>query len=128
MTGQDKTEIQELTAKYACAMDEQNRERWLSTWAPNGSWEGGIGTYEGDDRLLQLWSDLSERIKGKRHIMTNSIIEGTGNQATQTCYMLIVSVVGELRVVGLASYQDSLQKIDGKWCFSHRRLSLTQAN
>lgn len=119
----DKIEIQELTAKYALAMDEHDVSRWLHTWAADGKWEGPLGTYLGHEKLPQLLRDLGERIVGRRHVITNHIIEVSGSEASQTCYMQILAYKDGFRLVGTAVYRDRLKKIDGEWRFLHRRLS-----
>lgn len=125
ITSADKIEIQELTARYALAMDEHDIESWMQTWAQTGSpaWEGGLGTYEGLDRLRQLLPALKERLKNRRHMMSNFVIEGTTSGARQTCYMLIVDTTKQTQP-GSAVYTDKLEKIDGIWLFTHRSVKL----
>jgi 3-phenylpropionate/cinnamic acid dioxygenase small subunit len=123
LSAQDKLDIQELSSKYAIALDNGNIEAWLQTWAPDGVWEGGAGKYEGLERLRQLLPDLGERIQGKRHIMTNFVISGDGNRASQTCYLLIVDIF-KAHLPGTAVYTDKLEKIQDNWLFAHRKVVL----
>lgn len=122
-TTADKLEIQELTARYALAMDEHDTPRWLETWAPNGSWEGALGTYQGD-RLPLLLRDLGERIVHRRHIITNYIVDVSGDEAQQSCYMQIVAYKEGPKIVATAVYRDRLKKIDGQWRFMSRRMTI----
>jgi hypothetical protein len=122
LTAADKFEIQELACRYAVAMDEQNLDAWMETWAPDGVWDGRLGLYEGTERLRQLIPDLGDKIKGKRHVMTNFVIDGSGDSATQTCYMIIVE--GCAPVVATVVYKDVLKKLDGKWRFARRTVKL----
>jgi SnoaL-like domain len=123
ISAQDKLEIRELASKYAIAMDEGNIEAWLETWAPHGVWEGGAGIYEGRERLRQLLPDIKERIRGKRHIMTNFVVTGDGVQASQTSYLLIVDIA-KTTLPGTAVYVDQLEKINNQWLFVHRKVVL----
>jgi 3-phenylpropionate/cinnamic acid dioxygenase small subunit len=122
---EDKIAIQELSSIYANAMDSGDIELWLATWAENGIWEGGGGRYEGKKRLAELLPDLGERIKFKRHVMSNFVIDVDGDSAKQTCYLLIVDRTKKSLPVS-AVYDDNLRKENGKWQFVHRKVSIDQ--
>ena len=125
LSAEDKIAIQELSAAYANAMDTGDVDGWLETWAPDGVWEGGVGRYEGKERLAQLLTDLGSRVVGKRHIMSNFVIDGDGDDAMQTCYLLIIDRAKE-NLPGTAVYVDTLRKIDGQWFFAYRKVQLDQ--
>ncbi|HIA52296.1 MAG TPA: nuclear transport factor 2 family protein [Candidatus Melainabacteria bacterium] len=124
MKGEDKVEIQELTARYANAMDDTDLDSWMATWDANGLWKGGLGDFQGTDKLKKLFAALGERIKNRRHVMTNFVIEGDDAQATQRCYMLVFDRVNEARLIASGVYNDRLIKSDGKWKFLERRVAL----
>lgn len=125
LSAEDKIAIQQLCAIYANAMDSGDVEQWLETWHQDGVWEGGVGRYEGKERLAQLLLDLGNRIVGKRHVMTNFVIDGDGTEAVQTCYLLIIDRAREL-LPGSAVYKDTLRKVDGCWLFTKRSVQLDQ--
>jgi hypothetical protein len=127
LSAQDQLEIQMLSSQYAIAMDENDAETWLKTWSDDGVWQGGLGRYEGLSRLRQLFTDLGERIKGKRHLMTNFVIAGAGDSASQKCYLVVVEIGQPASLVSTLVYNDRLQKIDGHWKFSQRQVALDQA-
>ena len=124
LTADDRMEIQELASQYACAMDCNDLDSWISTWAADGVWVGRAGAYNGREQLLKLLPDLGERVQGKRHIMTNHIIKGNQSTAIMTCYLLVVEakVGGNSTVTG--TYSDELIKVDGRWVFSKRVMKL----
>jgi hypothetical protein len=124
LSAQDQLEIQMLSAQYAIAMDEDDPDKWIETWSDGGIWQGGLGRYEGLTRLRQLFADLGARIKGKRHLMTNFVIEGDGDSASQKCYLVVVEIGQPARLVSTLVYNDRLQKIGGRWKFSHRLVAL----
>jgi len=123
LQAEDKVEIQELSAKYAMAIDNSDLHAWLSTWTEQGIWEGAVGTFAGKDNLPLVLQKLAERLKGKRHVMTNFVIEGSGDTAIQHCYLLIVDC-SKQTPPGVAIYTDKLKKIDGQWLFSHRTVKI----
>lgn len=124
LTADDRLEIQELANRYSCAMDCNDMDAWISTWAPDGVWIGGAGTYRGTEELLRLLPDLGARVQGKRHIITNHIVTGSASEARLTCYLLVVEakIGGSSTVTGV--YTDDLVKLDGKWVFSKRVMKL----
>ena len=120
----DKREIIELTNKYAIAMDEDDLETWLSTWSKSGTWEGGVGKFQGEEELKNLFETLGPRIKGKRHVMTNHVVSLNGINAEQTCYLLVFEAVEEAKLIATAVYKDKLEKIRGSWRFTHRVIKM----
>ncbi len=123
LTADDRIEIQQLSAKYAIAMDDGDVDAWLATWALDGVWEGGIGKYEGTEKLRGLLPALGDRIRNKRHVMTNFVIDGDGLSATQRCYLLILDRAKQAPPA-TAVYADNLHKIDGIWLFVHRKVTI----
>lgn len=124
MKTEDKIEIQELTARYANAMDDTDLDAWMQTWDANGLWKGGLGEFEGTAKLQELFAALGERIKNRRHVMTNFVISGEGEQAEQRCYMLVFDRVNEAKLIATGVYTDRLIKTGGKWKFLERRVVL----
>jgi len=124
MKTEDKIEIQELTARYANAMDDTDIEAWMQSWDANGLWKGGLGEFQGTAKLQELFAALGERIKNRRHVMTNFVISGEGEQAEQRCYMLVFDRVNEAKLIATGVYTDRLIKTGGKWKFLERRVVL----
>ena len=124
MKAEDKVEIQELTARYDNAMDDIETEFGMSTWDSNGLWKGGLGEFQGSDKLRELFAALGDRIKNRRHVMTNFVIQGDGQEAQQRCYMLVYDRVNEPRLIASGVYTDRLIKSDGRWKFLERRVVL----
>lgn len=124
MKAEDKIEIQELTARYANAMDDTDLDSWMSTWDVNGLWRGGLGEFHGSEKLKELFAALGDRIRDRRHVMTNFVIDGDEAQAQQRCYMLVFDRANEARLLASGVYNDRLIKTEGKWKFLERRVAL----
>lgn len=124
ITSDDKVAIQELSNRYANAVDSGDASSWLDTWDDAGVWEGGLGRYEGKGRLRKLFDDLGARIHGKRHVMTNFVIEGDQAEARQVCYLLVFERETEAKLVATGVYTDKLKKVHGGWKFVHRSVKL----
>jgi hypothetical protein len=121
---QDRLDIQALTIRYANALDRGDIEAWLESWADDGIWEGAVGRYEGKQRLAQLPVDLGARIQGKRHVMSNFVLSGEGDEREQRVYMLIFDKASSANLLATGSYVDIVKKINGQWKFAHRTLDL----
>ena len=124
LNAEDKIAIQELTVRYANALDSGDLAEWLDTWINDGIWEGGLGRYEGKTALAKLIADLGARIQDKRHVMCNFVISGDGNDAKQLSYLLVFERTASARLVATGVYNDVLRKIDGEWKFARRSVKL----
>jgi len=121
---QDKIEIQELSARYANALDSGNIGEWLDTWTDEGVWEGGLGKYEGKSSLAKLIKDLGARIQGKRHVMCNFVIDGNGDEARQQSYLLVFERETSPALIATGVYHDIVKRVNGNWKFASRLVKL----
>ncbi len=124
LTADEKLEIQELAVRYALAMDAEDLYSWLETWTDDGTWAGGLGEYIGKSSLKELFHELGERIKGKRHLMTNFIITGDSNSANMKCYMTIIDRINSPEIIATGVYTDTLKRVNGRFKFLHRQVKL----
>jgi len=60
---------------------------------------------------------------GNRHWSSNLVIDGDGDAATASCYMLVVDANDRGRVAVVGRYDDELRKVDGAWRFTNRRIT-----
>lgn len=121
---EDKIEIQDMTARYAMAMDDYDLDAWMATWDVHGVWKGSLGEFQGKEKLRELFAALGERIKNRRHVMANHVITGNSERAEQRCYMLIFDRVNEAKLIASGVYNDRLIKTGGKWKFVERKIVL----
>lgn len=56
--------------------------------------------------------------------MTNFVIKGENDSATQKCYLVVVEIGQPSRLVSTLVYEDRLQKISGRWRFVHRKVTM----
>lgn len=132
MNASDCEQIRQLLARYNLAIDFGDADGWAACFAPDGVFEcKGVpdgsplgGRYQGTD-ALRVYAETHRSVtKGRaRHWNANTMIEGDGNTATMTCYLLVLTVGGPLRgVTGV--YHDRLRKVDGEWRFIERSIAL----
>ena len=124
LTFEDKMEIHELIAKYANSFDNGKFEEWLDTWAEEGIWQGGPGTFSGKSELAKLIEILGGSLQDKRRIMTNVVVSGDEKKATAECYMLVIERKASTEIRATSFYTDTLKKIDGSWKFVSRIVTM----
>ena len=76
-------------------------------------------------KFVRLYEDGTPRTK---HLVTNVIIdidEG-GTSANSTAYYTVLQSVtpGDIKVIAAGQYIDEFERIDGKWRFSYRDLTV----
>lgn len=129
LTVSDKIEIQELVARYNCAIDSGDVEGWVDTFLPDGVFEGlVVPTFRGHDELrafaTAFWTEPEYgEWHGAQHWTTNMIIDGDGDRATLFAYHIMFTPDGPGAVPALmCAYDDELAKVDGRWRFARRRV------
>ena len=123
MLSDDKAQIIELCVRYARAVDDDDIDAWLATWTPDGELIAAFGSARGTAALRALETRLQAGFsKGRRHIVTNTIVDGGDHEATATSYLIILEREQMPSVVATAVYHDVFRKNDGVWKFLKRDL------
>jgi uncharacterized protein (TIGR02246 family) len=121
---EDYIEIQQLYARYAFALDLEDVEAFVATWAPDGEYVGSVSDVpkaKGLEAIRAFASEAMARQKGY-HWNSNLVIEATEDGATGQCYLLYV-LAGERgsgRIRDALYYRDELVRHDGRWLFRRR--------
>ena len=118
LSTEDRLDILELVARYNHALDSGNGNAWADTFTADGVFETARGKTEGHDALVKFVDGFAANMPGARHWNNNHVIEGDGNKATHTCYLMLVRPGAE--AMSGSRYEDQLAKVDGKWKFIHR--------
>ncbi len=124
LSAQDAFEIMDLAARYNHAIDRKDLDAWLTTWTPDGVFEGGLGSYTGTEALRTFLLGFFPTAKGRHHATLNYAVSGDGDHATMTCYLIILQVEGTAGLAATGIYTDRLQKVDGTWKFTYRKLDV----
>ena len=89
----------------------------------NGVWDGGVfGRYEGRQKIIDFFSNLSGGVPFSCHLISNEIIDVNGDKADgRWRLLLIANLIGEDGVVGsrwyIGDYKDVFVKKNGVWMF-----------
>lgn len=116
LTQADYTEIQQLYAKYAMAIDAGDEAGWAGTFTPDGV----FGTSKGTDQLKAFVKGFYGRFKGNaRHWNSNLVITPAADGAKGSCYFYLLDVTTKA-IVTSGIYTDALVKTPAGWRFRER--------
>lgn len=123
LSNDDRLQIIELGARYARAVDDDDIDSWLATWAPDGELTARFGSAKGTADLRALETRLQAGFsKGRRHVVVNTTVDGDRDEATATSYLIIFEREHMPSVIATAVYYDTLRKTDGHWKYLKRDL------
>jgi len=127
---EDRLAIQQLHARYCACLDTGDVKGWARCFTRDG--EFGVRTmHKGRDRLEAHGAVVMSRRQNNswtnvQHWNGNIIVEGDASGASAMSYLAMVGRVKDsdaLTIVAQGWYNDTLEKEDGEWKFSTRRIS-----
>ena len=83
---------------------------------------------KGYDAVLQMYQQSTRLFEcgtpRTKHLITNTHIEVTGNQAKARAYFTVVQASSgqPLQVIISGYYRDQFTRVDGEWCFTRREM------
>jgi ketosteroid isomerase-like protein len=129
MTSQleDKHVIEELIARYNQSLDGGDYAQWVACWADDAVLDG-IGKLLTGKAQIQAFADQYEsttrsRINGLKHYTVNILSTVTGDKATSSSYLQLVSTTDKgVKIIFTGRYEDDLKRVNGQWQFARRKL------
>lgn len=125
---QDRLDIHELYARYAVAIDNHEADDWVACFTSDGSFESGrFGKHVGRDGLARFTKLYRESLGGASvlHIITNVYFKIEGEAGTGTCCLTYYHCKeGKIQQEAVGRYMDTLRKVDGRWFFASRKVTL----
>ncbi len=133
MTRTDEAAITDLLFEYNVATDSLDIDGWATCFAPNGVFNGAYETFRAwpdKDRFEQHARDLEAKgMPSLRHFLSNIQIRIDGDTAASRCFFQIVATTTEAQssITMVGEYADKLVKIDGRWLFLERNVTVDGA-
>ena len=129
LSAADRIEILDLMARYNHAIDASDGPAWAATFVEDGLFEGSVGVPVRGRRALEEFAASGLQRRGEvRHLTNNVLIEGHGDDATLTAYLMMLRVGNGLpELVRTGVYRDTLRRVDGRWKFAHRKFHIDSA-
>ena len=116
-----KEEIRTLLARYNNDVDARD-PAWLDHFAPDGVLEANGRILKGRAQLEAFLAELGAPGQGiVRHFGLNEVIDVQGDNATMRCAFLVrVRRRDGTEQFASGTYDDVLQRTDGRWHFVRR--------
>ncbi|MBO0728591.1 MAG: nuclear transport factor 2 family protein [Acidimicrobiaceae bacterium] len=112
-TLEDRDEILQLLYRYNHAIDGGDAEGWADTFTEDAEFDVAGHVTTGREALVKFASD----VHGTRHIVSNPLIEVTGDTAAVRAYLVVYH---GMQMVTIGSYQDELVRTPAGWRFARR--------
>ena len=134
--GQDRAQIEDLMARYLFAIDYNDWDSYVETFAPDGVLEFASGSSKGRPAIREMVTKFATGIgrfyhteDGKpaklRHVVLQTMIRVEGNRAWGRTLWLEMANHGPQDTMKMATYgiyEDELVKEGGQWLFARRRV------
>jgi len=125
ITVADTLNIQQLYAKYSDAIMRNDAEAFGSCWSDDGYWLLLGNEYHGKEAIVESYTNAVAMSDFIMHLAISPLISIDGDKAkvrSQVQEILHFSNGGAMILLG--NYNDEVHKVDGKWLFFDRRISL----
>jgi ketosteroid isomerase-like protein len=126
LSTEDKIAIQELSNTHVKYLDAHDVDAWADCWVPDGQFIATYGTFTGHEAIKGFIRGhiAAGKEDGARHVLTNYVIEGDGDQAS--VYSLVVKIQVEKAPFIIASgvYNDVAVRTPAGWKFQSRQLDV----
>ncbi len=125
---QDRLDVHELYARYAAAIDNGDYDDWLKCFTEDGVFESTrFGRHAGQEGLRKFTKIYRESLGGAQvlHVITNVYFKLEGDGGAGSCYLAYYHCKeGRIQQAAVGRYKDTLRKVDGRWFFASRKVSL----
>ena len=121
-------DIERAIYLYGQATDEGDFDLYVSLFAPDGEWVGGMGAFEGHEAIRGMLEQYLQPGPRERltsfHVMSNPVIEIAADGATATSEtrwtFFMAGEDGAPRAVMSGRYHDDWKKIGDDWLIQRR--------
>ena len=123
LTTDDQLAVRQLVARYSHAMDSGDGAALAETFVDDGVFDAGGLVLGGRNALEEFALGFPNSVRAPRHVVSNLVIDGEGDQATVQAYVQLYALVGDpprQEVTHSGKYADTLVKVDGSWRFVTR--------
>lgn len=133
---QDRAQIEDLMARYLFAIDYNDWDSYVETFAPDGELTFASGTSKGRDAIRKAVTDFAAGIvrfyhteDGKpaklRHVVLQTMIRVEGNRAWGRTLWLEMANHGPMDTAKVGTYgiyEDEFKKVGGDWFIAKRNV------
>jgi ketosteroid isomerase-like protein len=132
----DRAEIEDLMARYLFALDYNDLDTFIAMFTEDAVFDFARGRVQGKANILEavkafkgrigeLYQDEDGNPAVLRHVLAHTAIRVEGDRAWTRAQWFEMANDGpgkSLKMGTFGIYEDELQKVDGRWLFSERRI------
>jgi hypothetical protein len=133
---EDRAEIEDLMSRYLFAIDYNDWDSYVETFAPDGELTFASGTSKGRDEIRKNVTEFAKGIvrfyhteDGKpaklRHVVLQTMIRVEGNRAWGRTLWLEMANHGPMDTMKMGTYgiyEDEFKKTNGEWLIAKRNV------
>jgi hypothetical protein len=123
----DIDEIRQLLARIFHAGDEFDLETWLDCYTDDAIFRSMRIDMDGRDELRAGFHTL-RGTSATRHWIGTIAVDLDGDEASSVAYLLVVSATFPPTPLCSGIYHDRFRRVDGRWLFSERLLTIDGEN
>ena len=116
----DITEILQLYSRYNTAIDTGDGSAFGECFVPDGVFDNSMNVVTGQQDIAAFADQTHSAMPGMRHNATNIVIDGSGDSATGSAFLIGYLVDGGYKVIVTGRYSDALKKTSDGWRFTKR--------
>ena len=118
----DKFQITEVIHSYTIHLDIERIDVCRDLFIEDGKIELRIGKAKGKEEIEALLSKIVEFTRGKRHFITNTLVDLHEGGAYAQSYLLVVDAIESTKTIMTGVYHDTFVQEDGIWKIHTRKL------
>ena len=118
----DKFEITEVIHSYTIHLDIERIDVCRDLFIEDGKLELRIGKAKGKEEIEALLTKIVEFTRGKRHFITNTLVDLHEGGAYAQSYLLVVDAIESTKTIMTGVYHDTFVQEGGVWKIHTRKL------
>ncbi|WP_299029724.1 nuclear transport factor 2 family protein [uncultured Sulfitobacter sp.] len=127
LVAEDDLAVRQVIARLNQALDSGDYAVYGSFFADDAVFTSGFGDATGPAGVAAALEQVRPFITNKRHVSANLVINGAGDRAVVTSYLIVFERVADLSYVGSAINIDTLEKRGGRWLVTRHDSELDPA-
>jgi uncharacterized protein (TIGR02246 family) len=111
----DEQAIRQVIARLNHALDAADYPLYASFFSKDAVFNTAFGRVTGRDEIATTLEQSRPFITNKRHAAVNLVLNGAGDEAVVTSYLIVFERSASLACVGSAINIDTMRRQDNKW-------------
>lgn len=116
----DIVAINQLYARYNHAIDTGDGAGFAACFSADGQLDTGGGAEVGHEAIAAFAAGTHEMLPGLRHQANNIVVDGDGDTATGSAFLVAFTVDGGYKPMITGRYTDELVRTGDGWRFRSR--------